>query len=47
MRRVALARILLSGRERGMLSTSSSNHLDIESIIWLEQFLQAYDGASS
>jgi ATPase subunit of ABC transporter with duplicated ATPase domains len=34
--RVALARILLD---------EPSNHLDLESLIWLEQFLKGYDGA--
>jgi ATPase subunit of ABC transporter with duplicated ATPase domains len=28
-----------------MLLDEPSNHLDLESLIWLEQFLQAYDGA--
>jgi ATPase subunit of ABC transporter with duplicated ATPase domains len=42
--RVALARILLM-RPDAMLLDEPSNHLDIESIIWLEGFLRAYDGA--
>ncbi len=42
--RVALARILLM-RPDGMLLDEPSNHLDLESLIWLEQFLKAYDGA--
>src|ERR1700753_629959 len=42
--RVALGRILLM-RPDVMLLDEPSNHLDIESLIWLEQFLQAYDGA--
>jgi len=42
--RVALARILLM-RPDAMLLDEPSNHLDLESIIWLEEFLQAYDGA--
>src|SRR3954449_6842760 len=42
--RVALARILLM-RPDAMLLDEPSNHLDIESIIWLEGFLAAYDGA--
>src|ERR1700746_1908308 len=28
-----------------MLLAEPSNHLDLESLIWLEQFLQGYDGA--
>jgi ATPase subunit of ABC transporter with duplicated ATPase domains len=42
--RVALARILLM-RPDGMLLDEPSNHLDLESLIWLEAFLNAYDGA--
>jgi ATPase subunit of ABC transporter with duplicated ATPase domains len=42
--RVALARILLM-RPDGMLLDEPSNHLDIESIIWLESFLADYEGA--
>jgi ATPase subunit of ABC transporter with duplicated ATPase domains len=42
--RVALARILLM-RPDAMLLDEPSNHLDLESIIWLEQFLKSYDGA--
>jgi ATPase subunit of ABC transporter with duplicated ATPase domains len=41
--RVALARILLM-RPDAMLLDEPSNHLDIESLIWLEDFLKAYDG---
>jgi ATPase subunit of ABC transporter with duplicated ATPase domains len=42
--RVALARILLM-RPDAMLLDEPSNHLDLESLIWLEQFLLAYEGA--
>jgi ATPase subunit of ABC transporter with duplicated ATPase domains len=42
--RVALARILLM-RPDAMLLDEPSNHLDLESLIWLEQFLKSYDGA--
>ena len=42
--RVALARILLM-RPDGMLLDEPSNHLDLESLIWLEAFLKGYDGA--
>ena len=42
--RVALARILLM-RPDAMLLDEPSNHLDLESIIWLEQFLRGYEGA--
>ena len=41
--RVALARILLM-RPDGMLLDEPSNHLDLESLIWLEAFLKNYDG---
>src|SRR5215470_11104091 len=40
----ALARILLM-RPDVMLLDEPSNHLDLESLIWLEQFLKSYDGA--
>ncbi|GLR79762.1 ABC-F family ATP-binding cassette domain-containing protein [Azospirillum oryzae] len=42
--RVALARILLM-RPDAMLLDEPSNHLDIESLIWLEGFLKGYEGA--
>jgi len=42
--RVALARILLM-RPDAMLLDEPSNHLDIESLIWLENFLHDYEGA--
>ena len=42
--RVALARILLM-RPAAMLLDEPSNHLDLESLIWLEDFLKRYDGA--
>ena len=42
--RVALARILLM-RPDAMLLDEPSNHLDLESLIWLEQFLKGYAGA--
>ncbi|MFT4570273.1 MAG: ATPase subunit of ABC transporter with duplicated ATPase domains, partial [Candidatus Binatia bacterium] len=42
--RVALARILLM-RPSAMLLDEPSNHLDLESLIWLENFLKRYEGA--
>jgi ATPase subunit of ABC transporter with duplicated ATPase domains len=42
--RVALARILLM-KPDAMLLDEPTNHLDIESILWLERFLQGYQGA--
>jgi ATPase subunit of ABC transporter with duplicated ATPase domains len=42
--RVALGRILLM-RPDAMLLDEPSNHLDLESLIWLEQFLRRYEGA--
>ena len=42
--RVALARILLM-RPDALLLDEPTNHLDLESILWLEGFLQQYEGA--
>jgi ATPase subunit of ABC transporter with duplicated ATPase domains len=42
--RVALAKILLM-RPDMMLLDEPSNHLDLESMIWLENFLKGFDGA--
>ena len=42
--RVALAQILLM-RPDAMLLDEPSNHLDLESLIWLENFLRGYEGA--
>jgi ATPase subunit of ABC transporter with duplicated ATPase domains len=42
--RVALARILLMCPDV-MLLDEPSNHLDLESLIWLEEFLKSYEGA--
>src|SRR5258705_8463 len=42
--RVALA-LILRMRPDVMLLDEPSNHLDLESLIWLEQFLQGYEGA--
>src|SRR5271157_5205759 len=42
--RVALARILLM-RPDALLLDEPSNHLDLESLIWLEEFLKNYEGA--
>src|SRR5262245_56974897 len=41
--RVALARILLMAPD-AMLLDEPSNHLDLESLIWLETFLKNYEG---
>jgi ATPase subunit of ABC transporter with duplicated ATPase domains len=42
--RVALAKILLM-RPDVMLLDEPSNHLDLESLIWLENFLKGFEGA--
>ncbi len=42
--RVALGRILLMQPD-AMLLDEPSNHLDLESLIWLEKFLKGYEGA--
>ena len=42
--RVALARILLM-RPDAMLLDEPSNHLNLQSLIWLEDFLKGYEGA--
>ncbi len=41
--RVALARILIMNPS-AMLLDEPSNHLDLESLIWLEHFLRGYEG---
>src|SRR6476620_6238201 len=42
--RVAMARVLL-GRPDVLLIDAPTNHLDIESIIWLESYLKTFAGA--
>ncbi|HXN83772.1 MAG TPA: ATP-binding cassette domain-containing protein, partial [Myxococcales bacterium] len=42
--RVALARLLLL-RPDALLLDEPSNHLDLESLIWLENFLKSFEGA--
>ncbi len=43
-RRVALCRLLLEAPDL-LLLDEPTNHLDAESVLWLEQFLQRYEGA--
>ena len=43
-RRVALCRLLLEAPDL-LLLDESTNHLDAESVLWLEQFLKRYEGA--
>ena len=42
--RVGLSRVLLM-RPSALLLDEPSNHLDLESLIWLEKFLKGYEGA--
>ncbi len=42
-RRIELARILFSGSDT-MLLDEPTNHLDADSVIWLREFLKAFDG---
>src|SRR4029079_18845649 len=42
--RVAMARVLL-GRPDVLLMAEPTNHLDIESILWLEDFLKSMTGS--
>ena len=43
-RRVALCKLLLEAPDL-LLLDEPTNHLDAESVLWLEQFLQKYEGA--
>ncbi|MDR1295737.1 MAG: ATP-binding cassette domain-containing protein [Bifidobacteriaceae bacterium] len=42
-RRVELARVLFSGADT-LLLDEPTNHLDADSVVWLRDFLRAYDG---
>ncbi|PZQ91616.1 MAG: ABC transporter [Leifsonia xyli] len=42
-RRIELARILFSGAET-MILDEPTNHLDADSVVWLREFLKAYQG---
>lgn len=42
--RIALAKLLLAGGECAALN-EPTNHLDIESVVWLEDYLSTYPGA--
>ena len=42
--RVALAKLLVAAPD-ALLLDEPTNHLDLESVVWLERFLQSYQGA--
>ena len=42
--RIALAKLLVANPDLLMLD-EPTNHLDLESVVWLERFLQSYEGA--